>query len=108
MEARVKYFLMNGNRRALIVIIVSFLASDCIQITYASKKMGGSGKLEQLVCFDGQKNSHASAFPPSFPFPSLFLDVIKAIYNQDTDLSIHSKDFCVAYPCCICKRLVKS
>jgi hypothetical protein len=38
MEARVKYFLMNGNRRALIVIIVSFLASDCIQITYASKR----------------------------------------------------------------------
>jgi hypothetical protein len=31
--------LMNGNRRALIVIVVSFLASDCIQV--ASKKTGG-------------------------------------------------------------------
>jgi hypothetical protein len=32
---------MNGNRRALIVIIVNFLASDCIQV--ASKKKDGAG-----------------------------------------------------------------
>jgi hypothetical protein len=38
MEARVKYFSMNGNRGALIVIIVSFFASDCIRV--ASKKTG--------------------------------------------------------------------
>jgi hypothetical protein len=42
MEARGKYFLMNGYRRALIVIIVSFPASDCIQV--ASKKKYVAGK----------------------------------------------------------------
>jgi hypothetical protein len=42
MEARVKYFLMNGNRRALIAIIVRFL--DSIQV--ACKKNDGAGKGE--------------------------------------------------------------
>jgi hypothetical protein len=74
MEARVKYFSMNGNRRALIVIIVSFFASDCIQVA-SNKKTGGKG--EEQICFDGQKNSHVSAFPPPFHH------AIKEIYNQD-------------------------
>jgi hypothetical protein len=49
-------------------------------------KIAGKGKREQ-VCFGGQKNSHVSTFPPPFHH------AIKEIYNQDTDLSIHTKDF---------------
>ena len=47
MEARGKYFLMNGYRRALIVIIVRFLDSLIAFRLHPRKKMGqGKGKLE--------------------------------------------------------------
>jgi hypothetical protein len=57
---------VNGNRRALIVIIVRFLDSLIAFRLHPRKKMGRErGKARG---FDGQKNSHVSAFPPFHPY----------------------------------------
>ena len=81
MEARVKYFLMNGNRRALIVIIVSFLASVIAFRLHLRKRWEGKGKNEFVLM--GKKI-------PMF-LPSHLLSIMQS--RKLTIKELHTKDF---------------